>query len=59
MAKSESSSSGNVFLDNPGVTASVFATVVLFVFLFALYRNATSHHEGGHDSGSHPSAPAH
>ncbi len=43
-------SSGNPILDNPALSAVVFAIVVLCGFMGALYNVATSHHPhaGGH-----------
>jgi hypothetical protein len=47
MATSQNSS-GNPILDNPGVSATIFAIVVFCGFLGALYNVATSPHGGGH-----------
>jgi hypothetical protein len=57
MAKAEGSS-GNVFLDNAGATATIFALVVLAAFVGAIYNVATSHHAGSSHGGEHQSAPA-
>ncbi|MBK9263696.1 MAG: hypothetical protein IPM54_28320 [Polyangiaceae bacterium] len=50
-------SSGNPILDNPGVSATVFAIVVALGFVGALYQSATSHHGDAH-GGTHNAAPA-
>ncbi|HMY17744.1 MAG TPA: hypothetical protein PKA58_15580 [Polyangium sp.] len=59
---SSSNATGNPALDNPGVTATLFAIVVFCGFVGALYNAATSHHGGGDHAqphgGQHQSAPA-
>jgi len=42
-----STSTGNPLLDNPGVTAVVFAIIVFCAFVGAIYNSATSHHDTG------------
>lgn len=56
MAKAENSS-GNVLLDNPGISAAILALLALLAFGGALYNTATSHHESSH-GGEHEAAPA-
>jgi hypothetical protein len=62
---SSSNSTGNPILDNPGVTATLFAILTVIVFVGMLYNSATSHHgdsdhgKSGHgNSGEHKAAPA-
>ncbi len=64
MAKA-AESSGNVFLDNAGATATIFALVVLAIFGGAIYNVATSHHgasghgeHGAEHGAEHKAAPA-
>jgi hypothetical protein len=52
-----SNSTGNPILDNPGVSATVFALVVFFAFVGAIYNSATSHHGEEHGA-DHKTAPA-
>jgi hypothetical protein len=48
---------GNPVLDNAGISAIVFATIVLGVFLFMLKQAAESHGEhGAHAGGEHAAA---
>jgi len=64
MSSTSSHSSGNPILDNPGVSATLFAIVVALTFVGLLYNSATSHHEGSeHNAGAehggeHKAAPA-
>ncbi len=54
-----SNSTGNPLLDNPGVTATVFAIIVFFAFVGALYNSATSSHGDNHGAahgGEHKAA---
>ena len=56
---SSTNSTGNPLLDNPGVTAVVFAIIVFCVFVGAIYNSATSHHDtGSAHGGEHKAAPA-
>ena len=64
MSSSSSHSTGNPVLDNPGLSATLFAIVVALSFVGLLYMSATSHHEGGEHGaaaghgGEHKAAPA-
>lgn len=61
-SSSNSNSTGNPILDNPGVTATLFAIITVIVFIGALYNSATSHHgdsdHGKGHGGEHKAAPA-
>lgn len=54
----------NVFLDHPGIVATLFAIVVAAGFIGAIYANVTGHHEehkGAEHGAEHApeGAPAH